>query len=93
MDPYNSTSYHDKLNQDLTISILAFTVAGFCLSAYVTGKVLWKSVTNVSPRTISNEEAGLIAGKIINDMPDVFIKNAEFMTKLVGALHAHDHQN
>ena len=82
----NSTSHHDDVTQDLTIAILAFTVAGFCLSLYATGKVLWKSVTNVSPRNITNEEAGLIATNIMDKLKD----NESFIAKVAGAVADHD---
>lgn len=90
MDPNNSTSHHDQLSQDLSISILAFTVAGFLLSLYATGRVLWQSSTTSSPRTISDEEAKLVAITLIQEMPDVFLKNSKFLDKLAGAVAQHE---
>ena len=85
----NSTTHNDGLNHDLTIAILAFTIGGFLLSAYNTGCAMWKSVTNTSPRNISNDEAKLVANNILDKMPDILTGNNNFLTKLAGALDQH----
>ena len=87
----NSTTHNDGLNHNLTIAILAFTIGGFLLSAYTTGCVMWKSVTNTSPRNISNDEAKLIANNILDKLPEMLTENNNLLTKLAGALdHHHD---
>ena len=82
----NSTSDRDHLNQNLTISILAFTVAGFCLSTYAACKMLWASATNSSPRNISNEEAKLIAISIKDNIIESLSKDKDFIITVAGAV-------